>query len=145
MHHPLTRFAAGIGTCLILASATPVASVGATLPLKNPPLRSTGTLPPGVPLSGAGFATTIREQPEPPPPGSEPSVSGPFPLPTVVSAGFVVLVESSALPPDVPSNWSDVLDFRTHQAARQAFLVSDPPLKPSRQADRCCCSRPRST
>src|SRR5258706_6633712 len=82
--------------------------------------------PPGAPLAGASFSTTIKELVDPTPAATAPSVSGPFLLPTTVEQGFVVLIESAALPPTDPHNWSDVVDFTTHQAARQAFLVSDP-------------------
>src|SRR5262249_21421430 len=81
-------------------------------------------LPPGTPLAGNNFVINMVEPVDSPAAG-EP-VFGPFALPSPVQPGFVVLLEAAGVPQNDPSNWSDVVDFKTHQAAQQAFLVSDP-------------------
>jgi hypothetical protein len=66
--------------------------------------------PPGTPLGAcAGFAIDLFEGPAEDPTGEH---TGPLPVPCPpVVGGYVVLYESSAIPPQASQNWSDILVF----------------------------------
>lgn len=95
--------------------------------------------PPGTPLAGAGFVSTLRENFVYPP--NHAALGGEAPitlgLPTFVQTGFVVALDDSNGPVTDPSRWSDVLVFPLSgpSSGPRAMLVSDPVERPFTDAD----------